>query len=203
MPENTNARDPRPGRTANANTGASVTRPDQLSGPPLVMTTDHPRAQCIDLRATYGRTFRYVTDPSHGAERPEYRAVERPWLTCIDCRKGFIYPYGGCTPRRSTRRQLAALPFMAVDLWGDSEAILVFDAQHVDEVAAIMGAKRRRQVSEAQCAVLARARELAQAGRKTLREGPESARETTIGASDDQQPDVPLTTGPQAIRGVA
>lgn len=131
---------------------------------PIVMTTDHPRAQCIDLRATYGRAFRYTMDPSFDAERPEFRAVEKPWLTRIACRKGHICPWGGrdlaaTSSRRLTRQRLMALPFATVNQSGDAETTVVFDAQYFDEVAAIMGARRRRpRATEAQRAVLAAGR---------------------------------------------
>lgn len=88
----------------------------------ILTTTDHPVAQCVDLRATFGRMFRYLMDESYAAERPEFRAIERPWLTRIPCRFGFIAPHGGrrlAAYATARRRALAALPCVTVAQGGD------------------------------------------------------------------------------------
>ena len=86
-----------------------------------VLTSDHPIAQCVDLRASFRGLFRFAWDDAHGAERPDYRRVEAAWLTVIRCRFGKIFPWGGrllAAYSTSRRRALVALPGVTVVLGG-------------------------------------------------------------------------------------
>ena len=113
------------------------------------LTTRHPVAQCVDLRATFAGVFRFAWDEAYAAERPEFRAIEAPWLTVIPCRRGHIYPYGGRLLAAGTRDnprlepQLERLPCVS---WKHGR--LVFDVADIETVAAVMGARRPRRVSE-------------------------------------------------------
>ena len=42
-----------------------------------VLTSDHPIAQCVDLRASFRGLFRFAWDDTHGAERPDYGESKR------------------------------------------------------------------------------------------------------------------------------
>lgn len=115
-----------------------------------ILTTDHPIAQCVDLRATFGRRFKYAMDPAYAIERSEFRAIEAPWLTRIPCKAGFIAPHGGrrlAAYSTSRRRALAALPCVAVAQQGTDEVLVTFDVADIEVVAALLGARRPRQVS--------------------------------------------------------
>jgi len=122
----------------------------------IVVTTDHPNAQCVDLRATFGRLFRFVMDEAYAAERPEFRTKETAWLTVIPCRFGRIYPQGGrrlaassaSSPRR--RRALEAIPGVTVIQGGgpcSRDVTVVFDAADIEPVARLFGARRPRRLS--------------------------------------------------------
>ena len=108
---------------------------------------------CIDLRARFGDRYRLGTDPSLEAERTEFRAEERRWLTTILCRHGEIIPWGGfklaaCTSGAgSIGKRLRALPFVEVAQNGQDGRNVVFDLEHFDEVAEIMQPRRRRRLS--------------------------------------------------------
>lgn len=117
-----------------------------------ILTTDHPVAQCVDLRATFGRRFRYVMDESFAAEQPEFRAIEKPWLTRIPCRFGFIAPHGGlalAAYSTTRRRALAALPCVTVYQGGDgaTEVLVHFDVKDIQPVADLLEARRPRAIS--------------------------------------------------------
>ena len=81
-----------------------------------ILTSDHPVAQCVDLRKTFGDRYRYEWDPAYEVERPEYRSIEAPWLTRIPCRHGRIFPWGDrqlaayCAAGAVKRKELEALP---------------------------------------------------------------------------------------------
>ena len=115
------------------------------------MTTDHPVAQCIDLEATFGKTFRYAMDPAYKVERSEFRAIEKPWLTRIPCRFGFIFPYGGTklgAYATSRRLALAKLPCVTTAQGGNidqetcPEVIVTFDVTDIEQVATLLEARR-------------------------------------------------------------
>lgn len=66
-----------------------------------VLTTNHPKAQCVDLKATFGKRFKYCWDEAYAAELPELRKGEGPWLVQIPGRYGYVFPWGGRAPRTS------------------------------------------------------------------------------------------------------
>ena len=125
-----------------------------------ILTTNHPRAQCVDLRQTFaGRRFKFAWDEAHRVERPEFRKVEAAWLTTIPCRAGTIYPHGArhlaalCTAGAPTRRALEALVCVTVTQGGGPrcpEVIVTFDVADFDTVAAIMQPRRQRRLSPEQ-----------------------------------------------------
>ena len=109
-----------------------------------------------DLRAF---SSRYVTrdDGSH----------DPPWSLEIPGKLGAIYPHGASgslavlTQSSRAIRKLVALGLKVVQR-GDTEAAFMFDPRQIDQVAAIIQAKRRRRLSPehraAAVAALARAR---------------------------------------------
>ena len=125
-----------------------------------ILTTNHPRAQCVDLRQTFAdRRFKFAWDDAYHAERSEFRKAEAAWLTTIPCRTGKIYPHGGrhlaafCSAGAPTRRALEALPCVTVTQGGGPrcpEVIVTFDVADVDTVAAIMQPRRQRRLSPEQ-----------------------------------------------------
>jgi hypothetical protein len=145
-----------------------------------IVYASHPIAPCVDLRATFGRTFRFADDPSLAAERPDRRCLERAWLTRIPCAHGgFIAPMGGRRLQAfatSRRHRLCALSCVTVHQASADGAIVTFDVADLETVAAVLGAKRRRRLSDDQ-----RAR-FKTAGAKTRFSGPE----TTITPGTEQ-----------------
>jgi len=115
-----------------------------------VMTTDHPRAQCIDLRATFAGQFRFVRDPAYAAESSERRRTEAPWLTRIPCRFGFIAPQGGrrlVAYATTRRRALAALPCVRIHAGGERDVLVTFDVADLPAVAELLEARRPPRLS--------------------------------------------------------
>jgi len=125
------------------------------------------KRKCINLKEMFGDRFKIDVDESYYAERPEFRAVELPWLTIIPCRNGHICPWGGSNLAACTNgsgaiaKRLKALPFTTVAQDGADGANVIFDLAHFDQVAEIMLPRRRRRLSPE-----ARQR-LAEAGAKT------------------------------------
>jgi hypothetical protein len=130
---------------------------DMLSQPfRVVLTTNHPRTQCVDLCATFGRRFRYHMDEAYDIERPEFRAREAAWLTVIPCRDGRIYPHGdrrlaaSCPAGAKRRRMLESLPGVTVVQGGgpgSKDVTVTFDAADIGPVAALLGARHPRTIS--------------------------------------------------------
>jgi hypothetical protein len=118
----------------------------------VVMTTGHPVARCVDLRATFGARFKYAWDPAYVVERSEFRRVEAPWLTRIACRFGFIAPYGGrrlLAHATSRRRALMALGCVTVVQQATDEVAVTLDVADVEAVAVVLGARKVRTASPA------------------------------------------------------
>ena len=118
----------------------------------IVLTTNHPVAQCVDLRATFTGIFRFAWDPARQAERPEWRRREAAWLTRIPCRYGFIYPHGGrrlAAYSTTRRRRLGALPAVTVVQGGPGcpEVTVTFDVEAIHVVAALLEARRPPRLS--------------------------------------------------------
>jgi hypothetical protein len=113
----------------------------------LVMTTNHPQAQCVDLRATFAGVFNFAWEESYAAERPEFRAIEAPWLTIIPGERGRIFPWGrtrlaAYSDHGPTVRALTAMPCATVHAGGPQEVIVLFEATDIDAVAAVLGSSR-------------------------------------------------------------
>ena len=134
----------------------------------LVITTDHPVAQCVDLRATFPE-FKFEWDPAYHAEDAKRRNVEAPWLTRISCRHGFIFPWGDqmlaayCSAGAVKRRQLTSLDCVTVAQGSaGADVVVIFDVADLDQVADVMGARKKRRYSRqaraAKAEQLARAR---------------------------------------------
>ena len=131
-----------------------------------ILTTGHPVAQCVDLKATFGHRYRVERDESYGAESPERRKVEAAWLTVIPCRFGQIFPWGGqrlaaySSAGAVKRRQLEQLGCVQVAQGGGAgcpEVIVTFDLADFDAVAAVLQPRKRRQYSpEARAVLVAR-----------------------------------------------
>jgi hypothetical protein len=119
----------------------------------------------INLRQLAGDRFRVALDPS--AERDDTRA-ERPWYQRAPGRYGFIGVHGPDTlmaychaPRLFPK--LVAIPDSRVRQRGDHEIAVAFAPEHLERVADILHACRRRRLSPQE-----RERRKAQAGKARL-----------------------------------
>jgi hypothetical protein len=104
----------------------------------------------IDLKESAGRRYRIVLDPS--AEIDGSRE-ERLWFYRIPCKAGFIGVHGENTLMAYCYRLrrlpgLLAIPGDRVRQRGDKEVNVVFPVECIDAVAEVLGARRRRQLSE-------------------------------------------------------
>jgi hypothetical protein len=137
---------------------------------------------CVDLRAMFGEQYQIAEDPSLAAERPDRRRTERAWLTRIPCAAGgFIAPAGGrqlLAFGTTRRRRLRERPCVRIAQDGGDELIVTFDVADFETVASVLGAKRRRRLSDEHRA------KLRAAGSNSRFRGPE----TTIGGQDEQCP---------------
>ena len=122
-----------------------------------ILTTDHPRAQCVDLRQTFAGRFKFAWDEAYYAERPEFRRVEAAWLTTIPCKFGKIFPWGdrllaAYCPGTIKRCELERLPCVEIVQGGTPapEVVVTFDVADFDTVAAVMQPRRRRHLSPEQ-----------------------------------------------------
>jgi hypothetical protein len=145
-----------------------------------ILFASHAVAPCVDLRAMFGERFRFTDDPSLAAERSDRRRTERARLTRIPCAAGgFIAPAGG---RRllafatTRRRRLRDLRCVRIAQDGGDELIVTFDVTDLEAVATVLGAKRRRRLSDQHRA------KLKAAGSKTRFSTPE----TTITLETEQ-----------------
>jgi hypothetical protein len=111
----------------------------------------------------FGKRWQTGWDPVY---KPGHVAKEKgdPWMMQIPC-KGMvtIYPNGGsklavdCDYHPQIARQLASIPGVDLAQDGDQEKTFVFDVSLIDQVAAIIEPRRRRQLSEEHRARLAAA----------------------------------------------
>ena len=138
--------------------------------PQPIITTDHPVAQCVDLRATFGDAYRYAMDPGFTGPGCEQ---ERAWCTRMPCHRGEITPWGDrllcwSSPKPGTcyrtgpnkdepirggtlvANQVYGIPGTEVAQCGDDGWNVVFDADLFDQVAEIVRPRRRKQISEAE-----------------------------------------------------
>ena len=116
-----------------------------------VLTTKHPGAQCVDLRRTFGKRYRYGWDDAHETETPARRKTEAQWLTRILCTHGWIFPMGGRTlgaysesPRKG--RELERLFGQELNRGREAfvEACVTFDVADIDKAADLLQARRPR-----------------------------------------------------------
>lgn len=103
----------------------------------------------IDLR-TIGKRYRLEWDASRQGREQD------PWLLRIPCTKGHISPHGETTlavylERRpiTTENVVSQVPGAKIHQRGDHEVSIVFEAEHLDAVAKIVGARTRRRLLEA------------------------------------------------------
>jgi hypothetical protein len=122
-------------------------------------------------RLTQGR-WKLVFDESWAAETAENKMGEKHWYQQIPCTCGghiSLYALNPITlkfytPRqRPTCRKLAAQfknnPGVSLDDWFDgSESVFYFPVELFEQVAAAVGARKQRQLSEAQKEAMARGR---------------------------------------------
>lgn len=107
----------------------------------------------IDLKATYGGTYRIAMDSS--AALTGQTREERLWLYRIPCGRGHIYVHGANTlgafcDRPNVGRRLMALPGVRVHQRGDREFTVVFPADNGDifsKVAELLKARKRRKIT--------------------------------------------------------
>lgn len=104
----------------------------------------------IDLKATYGDTFRITLDES--AKSPGTSREDKLWCYRIPCRRGHIFVHGENTlgaycDRRLIRKRLAALPGVRVHQDGDRETTVTFDPALLPKVAELLQARRRVRLS--------------------------------------------------------
>jgi hypothetical protein len=107
----------------------------------------------IDLKASYGNTYRITFDEA--ASIPGQTRAERRWLERIPCKYGHIYVAGTGTlgayaEGRLVTGKLARLPGVRVRQRGDTEVAVDFPPEVFPAVAALLGARKRRRVSEEQ-----------------------------------------------------
>jgi hypothetical protein len=114
----------------------------------------------IDLRRDHEKTYRIVYDPS--VQAPASTREDRLYAARIACKYGHIGVWGpdllsASTDRRLVMSRLAALPFVRVVQTGDAELQVVFPPEpaNVTQVAQLLRAYRRKQVSDAERARLA------------------------------------------------
>lgn len=110
----------------------------------------------INLKKRFGKQYRVRHEESLQAENSEFRTEEEPWLQIILCQRGHIYPYGeellavSTDHRGKTSNKIMSLPYVKVLQEGDDGINATFPAKHFDEIAKIMGARRKRQMSPEQ-----------------------------------------------------
>lgn len=117
----------------------------------VVITANHPKASCVDLRASFPGVYRFAWDEAYQAEQPRFRTVEAPWLTIIPGTHGKIFPWGGrmlaaySSAGGTKRRELEALEGVT-RVQGGSEGeyrdmVVTFDVGRIEAVASVLGSK--------------------------------------------------------------
>jgi hypothetical protein len=107
-------------------------------------------AGCVNLKELHGKRYRITWDPSReGLERD-------PWLMQIPCQQGTIYPYGGdllaaeVDHHPKTAKKLASIPGVRLTQDGDHEKTFVFPVALFEQVAALLGARKRKVLTDEQ-----------------------------------------------------
>ena len=103
----------------------------------------------IDLKTLAGKRYRLQYDESRQGRE------ESPWLLIVPCRYGHIYPHsaellGIAINTRAMGHKLAKLPGVTVLQEADDGFNLACPPKLFAAVAKIMGARRKKQVSEAE-----------------------------------------------------
>jgi hypothetical protein len=105
----------------------------------------------IDLKRLASDKYRVELDPSADDSPRD----ERPWLWRITCKYGFVGVHGPdtllahCNAARVIAR-LLAVPDVAPRQIGGGEVNCSFPPDRLDAVAEVLGARRRRRLSEEQ-----------------------------------------------------
>lgn len=113
------------------------------------------RAEPLNLRELFGETYRIGFEESYYAERTRH-TIDDPWLQIIPGTYGHIYPHGGELLAVSTHRRgriakkLIDLPGVVVVQSGDDGINATFPLSVFDDVASLIGARKRRNVSPEQ-----------------------------------------------------
>lgn len=107
----------------------------------------------IDLKKTYSKKFRIQLDESF--EIGDRSSEERLWCYQIPCKHGHIAVHGkdtlsGYTSKSRMIPRLESIPGVIVKQRGDSEMTVVFPPNLIEQVADVLQARRRRQLSEEQ-----------------------------------------------------
>lgn len=130
----------------------------------------------FDLKAAYGSAYRITLDEAAGY--PGTSRADRRWLYRIPAKYGHIYIYssyllGAWTGSSRIASRLAAIPGVSAYQVGDREFSATFaPGPAFAAVAAVLGARRKRQASAAAVARLA----AINAGRKAPARGDLPAR---------------------------
>ena len=108
--------------------------------------------ECLDLKALFGKKYRVVREANPDAPKTA-NAKEAAWYWEIPCKYGVIYPYNrrflaACGVGSQKRNQLKNGPWDCV-LYGDLEAVVLFEPKDMDAIAEILLPRRRKQYSEA------------------------------------------------------
>ena len=109
---------------------------------------------CVNLKTTFGQTYRVTYEESYWAERGEHGRADEPWLQIIPCGFGHIYPHGGnllavaTNNRGQIARRISQLPFVTVVQDGSDGINATFPVKHFEEIAEIVKPRRRRHLSD-------------------------------------------------------
>lgn len=121
----------------------------------------------FNLKADYGHIYRVRFEESYYAERSEFRSEDVPWLMIIPCHKGWGHicvraedRIAWCSDRRVSKsasyfRELMAIPGAKIEQDGEDGINISFPVEHLDRIAEIVKAKRRKKFSEEHKAKLA------------------------------------------------
>jgi hypothetical protein len=106
--------------------------------------------ECISLRNQVGNTYQIQYDPSYCAQYGQRSRIDDPWLQIIPGTKGHIYLHGDCllavatNTRGPTATRIANIPGVTVVQDGDDGINATFPVELLPQIAALIGAKRRR-----------------------------------------------------------
>jgi hypothetical protein len=106
---------------------------------------------CVNLKEQFGSRYRIAYDPAAVLERG---GKSNPWYYVIPCKFGEIHPFGGemlafhCRGSKMRGIIKREFPDFEIESWtDDEEAIFIFPADRLPELAKIIKPRRRRQVS--------------------------------------------------------